>query len=628
MINFRRYFDKKIDGTGLAIFRIVYNVVLLCEIVQLYYFRHLIFDKIPYLSPAEIDFSVPIIIWAFSVIALILGVFTRFFSILNYILSLILIGTIHTFEYHVFYSYIGINFIMIFMPISKCLSVDRLIEKLKYSNTTYRHNPTNLVRQIHYFIIPFVGLGLVYLDSVFYKIASPMWLGGLGSWLPSSLPMITHSQDTFLLNQEWLVRSIGIGTIIFETVFIFLFFRKKWRVTMLVLGILLHLGIVIEFPIPWFGLTACAVYLLLVPVSFWKKFIPNRKAKSTLTFFYDKDCPLCIRTVIFINHFNWLNKISFKTVQYDAIESSQLNLIPMDTLLADIHSVNSKGFVFNGVDTYIQVFRRTIIFFPLYLILKIPGIYNLSKLAYNYIAKNRNTERCTEDNCGYIAPQLTDTNQIKILQNVKLEDLKLLSIKFFLIIVCVLQFSFITDTLLIEKSIKYFNLQNSSYINSYNDFSKKLGKITTRYLGIAKHPVFMDDIHFNNYNHIIAITYVNENGTEIWLPIINEKGMPDFYIYGANWIKWTFRVNSPEISTTNLNLGIRDFTAFWAEHNNINLKLPGKYQFNIKVKKIDIPNSWEKDHLNNQIAKPWIDGGYIIWENSEFTNYIKEIEKL
>ena len=122
----------KISSKNLSLFRITFFSVLLAEVIRLNYFKVLIFDKIPYLSPAEIDFSVPIVIWAFSVIALILGVFTRFFSILNYLLSLILVGTIHTFEYHVFYSYIGINFIMIFMPISKCLSVDRLIEKLKF----------------------------------------------------------------------------------------------------------------------------------------------------------------------------------------------------------------------------------------------------------------------------------------------------------------------------------------------------------------------------------------------------------------------------------------------------------------------------------------------------------------
>ena len=49
----RNSFDKEIDGTGLAVFRIVYSFFLLCEITQMFYFRHLIFDKIPYIELAE-----------------------------------------------------------------------------------------------------------------------------------------------------------------------------------------------------------------------------------------------------------------------------------------------------------------------------------------------------------------------------------------------------------------------------------------------------------------------------------------------------------------------------------------------------------------------------------------------
>ncbi len=75
----------------------------------------------------------------------------------------------------------------------------------------------------------------------------------------------------------------------------------------------------------------------------------------------------------------------------------------------------------------------------------------------------------------------------------------------------------------------------------------------------------------------------------------------------------------------NLNKGVRDFTAFWAYKNNINLD---DAKFLIKVKKIDTPNGWEKDFLNKQIAKPWIDGGFVEWKNKEFISNIKDIESL
>lgn len=73
----KRLYNKKISGLGLSIFRIVYTSVLLCEVIHFYYFRHLIFDKIPFLDPAEIDFGIPIKIWMTALIFSILGLFTR-----------------------------------------------------------------------------------------------------------------------------------------------------------------------------------------------------------------------------------------------------------------------------------------------------------------------------------------------------------------------------------------------------------------------------------------------------------------------------------------------------------------------------------------------------------------------
>uniref|UniRef100_UPI0040484379 hypothetical protein n=1 Tax=Flavobacterium sp. TaxID=239 RepID=UPI0040484379 len=285
MLGFKKSFDKQINSTGFDVFRIFYSIVLLFEIGQMYYFRHLIFDRVPYLYEAEINFGIPIAIWFFSVLLVLFGAFTRFATILNYLLGLILIGSIKSFEYHVFYAYMGINFFLIFLPISNVFSIDRLLLKLKYSNTTFQYIPTKKTNQLYYFILPLVAIGFVYFDSVFYKLSSQMWLDGLGSWLPSSLPMITHTNNSWFLNNEWLVKIIGWFTIIFEAVFIFIFFRKKWRVPVFIVGFILHLGILIQFPIPWFALTVCAVYILIIPVGIWQK-IFKVKNKSSLILYH------------------------------------------------------------------------------------------------------------------------------------------------------------------------------------------------------------------------------------------------------------------------------------------------------------------------------------------------------
>lgn len=619
-------FDKQIDGTGLAIFRMAYSVVLLCEIMQMYYFKELIFDKIPFIDSAEINFGIPIGIWFISVVFILFGAFTKTAAFVNYLLSLILIGSINSFEYHVFYAYMGINFFMIFMPVSQCLSIDRLIQKLKYSNTTFQYNPSKNISQLYYFILPFFGIGLVYFDSVFFKLASPMWLSGLGSWYPSSLPMIAHVNTSWLLNQEYLVKIIGWSTMLFEAAFLFLFFRRKFRIPFFAIGMILHFGILVQFPIPWFGLTVCVLYLLLVPVSFWKGIFEIKEPRPTLFFFYDSECPLCIRTKIIISHFDWFSKIGFRTVQFDASKNSGLNEIPLKALLDDIHSVDPDGRIYSGIDTYIQVFKRIFYLYPIALLLQSPGAYDLAKRCYKHIAENRNTERCTEENCGYNPPSIPNDKKLKILNNYTLFDLKKCLATSGLLFLALVQFTFLYKTWFaqdMKQALGFKNtLMDKAITKTINYYSPEF----RIYLGLTNHPVFSDSIHFEKYNHIVSISYLDHKSKgEVRLPIVSKKGHPDWYLYGNNWVNWTFRVNNPTIDTELLSKGIQRYTAFWAIKNHIDLM---DATFLIKVKKIDSPSGWEKDFLNKQIAKPWTDGGTAEWKNKKFRANIKNIEQL
>jgi predicted DCC family thiol-disulfide oxidoreductase YuxK len=471
-----------------------------------------------------------------------------------------------------------------------------------------------------------VGLGLVYLDSIFYKLSSKMWLEGLGSWQPSSLPMITHLRNDVLLNQEYLMKIVGWLTIFFETIFVFTFFHKKLRFPFFIIGIILHLGIFIEFPIPWFALTAIAVYLLLVPVSIWQRIFALKNSKPSLIFYYDIDCPLCVRTKIIINHLDWFKRIEFKTVQFDVADQIALQGIESDALLNDIHSVNLNGKIFLGIDTYIQVLKRIFYLYPIGLLLQFPGIYQSAKIVYQFIAKNRTTVRCTEESCGYNPPNIFKDEDFKLLQNYSLFDLKKSVLIGLVFLFSLLQFTQIYDSWLIKDLKIKIGFQDTLFDKSvkkiFNYYSPNLRAFT----GITKHPVFSQAIHFDDYNHIIAVVYYNKRTKEeIWLPIIDKNGQPDVYIYGANWVNWTFRVNGHKINNINLNKGLSNYTAFWAYKNNINLN---NATFIIKVKKIVSTDKWKKNFLRKQILKPWINGGYVEWKNQVFQSYIKDIEAL
>lgn len=41
-----------------------------------------------------------------------------------------------------------------------------------------------------------------------------------------------------------------------------------------------------------------------------------------------------------------------------------------------------------------------------------------------------------------------------------------------------------------------------------------------------------------------------------------------------------------------------------------------------------MPSQWQYDFLNNQIAKPWVDGGFIEWKDKTFHSNVKDIESI
>ncbi|WP_289037846.1 DCC1-like thiol-disulfide oxidoreductase family protein [uncultured Zobellia sp.] len=622
-----RLYDKKIDASGLAIFRLCFSLVMLCEVIQIFYFRHLIYDKIPYIELSEIDYTIPLILWMVSIVFLAIGLFTRIASIVNYIFCLVFIATINSYEYHMFYVYMGVSFLFLFTSIEKVFSLDRLGLILKHSNTRVTYKPSRKTSVLNYYAYVLCGIAFVYFDSIFYKTASYNWLNGMGMWLPSSLPQITHLDiESFLLNSKWLALFLGYVTFVFEAVFLFTFFRKKWRLPLLIIGIGLHIGILIEFPLPWFGLGVSALYLLMIPVSFWRKIrekLSFKKAK--LIFYYDEECPLCNRTKIIINYLDFFNAIEFKGVQTFGFGNPLFKNIGKDDLLDNIYSTSNENKIYTGIDTYKVVFKRIPLLFPFWVLLSIPGIYHIGKWIYKKVADNRYVERCTEENCGFTPPNFpSPIDDIKLSKAIKIKDLKIGVVNVGLIFILILQINITLNSLLINNFKQNIGFTGTSISQRLNKFSIPLHKFSKTFFGVTTHAVFMDT-HFNDYNHIVAIEAVLDNGEKLWLPIIDKEGNPDKYIYSFNWVKWTFRVNNPNINQKTLERGVRDFIAFWAHKNSVNVNTT---QFLIKVKKVDIPTQWEKDFLTKQMAKPWLDGGYVEWKNDKFYGFIKGIESL
>ena len=273
-----RRLDKQVSGLGLGVFRIAYGCVLLLEVMQLYYFRQFFFDPIPYVSPRASDLTLGFHLWFVAIACLILGLFTRPAAIVNYGFTLTSFSRFTAYEYHHDYILIGVNFLLIFLPLGRCLSLDRLIEKRRLRKEPSLAESSRTVSVLAYEVPVFVGVALVYFDSVVYKVFSPMWITGLGLWQPASAPYATFFDWSWLLDRQLLMRALGVLVILFEAVFIVLMWFRKARVPLLIFGVGFHLAILLVLALPLFALGVASLFLLLVPAGWWEVLVGRRGA--------------------------------------------------------------------------------------------------------------------------------------------------------------------------------------------------------------------------------------------------------------------------------------------------------------------------------------------------------------
>ena len=315
--------SKESPATGIGLFRLLYGIVTLQEIIFLLYFNHLIFDPIPYI---DIEFPmIPFFLCLWGIIAsfVIVGYRYQFSIICNYLFWIIFVnfttmqrdfdGGFDTFM-------IGAGFFLLFMPGDRAFSIDSLRYKLSTPFKHYSTYPKATVSNLTYILPVLICLGFLYFDSAVHKLFAEHWRNGLGSWLPSTQPYYVSALDMSpLLNNEILVKCIGYTILVFQFSFLFFFAKRQLRPIYLFIGLGMHLGITLSLNIYPFGLGMIICYTLLVPFSWWRYIGSVVQAKTPLlTVFYDQQCPLCNRTVLTINHFDIFKCIDFKNAQENA----------------------------------------------------------------------------------------------------------------------------------------------------------------------------------------------------------------------------------------------------------------------------------------------------------------------
>ncbi|HEY8218542.1 MAG TPA: DCC1-like thiol-disulfide oxidoreductase family protein [Methylobacter sp.] len=605
--------SKQVPAIGIGLFRILYGLITLQEIIFLLYFNHLIFDPIPYI---DVEFPmIPFFLCLWAVIAAFVtaGYRYQFAVTCNYIIWIIFVNFTpmqRDFDGGFDLFMIGAGFFLLFMPGDRAFSIDSLRRKLSTPFTHYSVYPKPTVSVLAYYLPVAICLGFLYFDSAIHKMFAEHWRNGLGTWLPATQPYYVSAIDmSYLLNNKLLQNFLGYTILIFQFTFIFFFAQRQLRVVYLLVGLGLHLGITLSFNIYPFGLGMLSFYTLLVPFKWWRCIGRLATAKQpSLTVFYDQLCPLCNRTVLMLNHFDIFNRIDFKNAQEHAMHYPALASISSETLLTDLYALDRNNRIYSGVDTYAQIFIKMRYLFPIGIILSLPGIHQLALKKYRSIADSRSRIPCSS---ACVTPQaLPDTTLYHhFFEDIATQKPHTFSRKLskILIVLLVLQ---------LNSSIHYGLIYRLNVDDPHSPISQASNAIlmgSQTFLGITPHALYLHD-HFKGYDHILAITYTDPNGTERWLPFVNEQGR----LLAPNWGRvhsmWANIAVTPNIDNRRLHKFIMKVTAFWGENCGLNLE---NAVFNIRLKKINAPSYWVHDQLHKNFVSPWIAIGTAKWINNQ-----------
>ena len=118
-----------------------------------------------------------------------------------------------------------------------------------------------------------IQLCIIYMFSGLEKLKGSSWWEGTAIWEALSFYDFALFDFSFLLSVPLLSSAIVVFTVLFEIYFPVLVWVPKLRKTLLILGLLFHLGIGLSLNIYFFSLIMLSAYILFIPAESLKRFL-------------------------------------------------------------------------------------------------------------------------------------------------------------------------------------------------------------------------------------------------------------------------------------------------------------------------------------------------------------------
>ena len=193
-----------------------------------------------------------------------------------------------------------------------------------------------------------------------------------------------------------------------------------------------------------------------------------------------------------------------------------------------------------------------------------------------------------------------------------------LKFKFALVAFCA-----VMQVALIPKSPIFHPKSTSTAFTANRGWLHELEPMAHAYFGVCSHGVFLDH-HFENYDHIVAVTYIEPDGTETWLPLTRPSGQVGWYSTGRIWAKWAFRQCAVHVGRAGQKRPTRRDCLLGREER----RAADRCAFQRVGERVRPRTGWQRNFLYNQAQKPWSPAGTAQWKDGQFSAEIVNIEAI
>lgn len=243
-----------IDGRSYLRFRVLICACLLFELIPLFHFRDLCYGAIPHTYRTSPPVGFLLFVWICVVCAMMIGVKVRQLTTVNWLFCVLFFGFKTWSNWHVENVFLSTFLLFMFFPPDRSA-----MSEIKREGSA---ETIPAVPRACYLLMLYYA-GLVYFDSALWKLGDEMWRSGTAVWATATIPSMSYFDTSWMFPTPWIAKVLCYATLLFELLFIVLFWFRWWKWPLLAVGYLMHLGIAICFPLPLFPALMFCFYSLL-----------------------------------------------------------------------------------------------------------------------------------------------------------------------------------------------------------------------------------------------------------------------------------------------------------------------------------------------------------------------------